>query len=284
MEKYGFEATQETAAAVHARDDRRPDIAVILGSGLGAMADSFLDRVKIPYAELPGFPLPKVPGHAGNLVIGRLNGHTVAALQGRVHYYEGWPLAAVVFPVRVLRALGARILIVTNASGVLHDTLEPGDLMAITDHINLTGSNPLVGVNDDRLGTRFPDMTTAYRPELTEVFLRVAREEGIPLHRGIYVGVRGPSYETPAEVRMLRLLGGDAVGMSTVPEVLAAVHVGFRVCGISCITNLAAGIAKGPLLHAEVEQTAAAARETLVTLLSKAIPRLPLPDQGPAQE
>ena len=273
-ERHGYEDIQETAAAITARYGRTPDVAIVLGSGLGGMAESFRDPMVIPYEELPHFPLPKVPGHAGNLVLGRVNGHTAVAMQGRVHYYEGWPLATVVFPVRVMRALGARALVVTNAAGVLHDTLEPGDLMAITDHINLMGDNPLIGENDQRLGLRFPDMSTAYSARLTEVFLRVAREEGIPLHRGIYAGVRGPSYETPAEVRMLRMLGADAVGMSTVPEVIAAVHMGFEVCAISCITNLAAGIAKGPLNHEEVEETAASARDSLTTLLSKAIPRL----------
>lgn len=275
-ERHGYAAVQAAAAAIRARDGRRPDVAVILGSGLGAFADALGDPTVLPYSAIPHFPETAVSGHAGRLVVGTCGDRVVAAFAGRVHRYEGWPLPVVVFPVRVARALGARALVVTNAAGSLHAGLAPGDLLAITDHINLTGENPLRGPNDDRIGVRFPDMSRAYAPELTDVLTAVAERLQLPLRRGVYVGVPGPSYETAAEVRMLRLLGGDVVGMSTVHEVIAAAHVGLPVCGVSCVTNHTAGIATHPLTHAEVEHVAEHARESFIALLTAAIPALPL--------
>lgn len=279
-ERHGYTAVQEAAAAIRALDARQPDVAIILGSGLGAFADSLADPTVIAYDRIPHFPETAVSGHAGRLVIGTCGGRVVAAFAGRVHRYEGWPLAVVVFPVRVARALGARALIATNAAGSLHAGFAPGDLMAITDHINLTGENPLRGRNDDRFGLRFPDMSRAYAPALTDVLLSVAQGAGIPLHQGVYVGVPGPSYETAAEVRMLRILGGDVVGMSTVHEVVAAAHCGLPACGISCVTNHTAGIATHPLTHDEVQEVAERARESFITLLSAAIPALPLAERS----
>ena len=273
-QKYAFPSVIETRDAVRSRDSRQPAVAVVLGSGLGAFADRLEEATAIPYGSLPHFPQSSVSGHKGNLVIGRLDGVVVVAMQGRVHGYEGYPPEAVVFPIRVLRQLGAETLLVTNASGGLNPAYTPGDLMIIADHINATGANPLLGPNDERLGARFPDMSVAYDPALNARVAAAADEIGLSLREGVYVGVSGPSYETSAEVRMFQKLGGDAVGMSTVHEVIAAVHAGFRVVGLSCITNQATGIGSEPLSHAEVEQTAAEARGAFTTLLRTAIPRL----------
>lgn len=273
-EPYGYDAIQEAAAAVRARDGRTPDVAIVLGSGLGSFADGLSEPTVIPYGELPQFPISTVSGHAGRLVIGRSGGRVVAAMQGRVHRYEGWPLPAVVFPVRVLHALGARALVLTNAAGAVQ--LAPGSLMSISDHINFVGENPLEGPNDPRLGTRFPDMSTAYHPDLRAALARVAKASGILLHEGVYAYSRGPSYETPAEIRALRMLGADAVGMSTIHEAIAAAHLGLPCCGVSCITNLAAGISPTPLSHVEVEETARRVRDTFTALLAAAVPELPL--------
>lgn len=273
---YDWDAIQETAAAIRAIDGRRPDVAVVLGSGLGAFGESLDEAKEIPYGDLPHFPEPSVSGHDGSLVVGTLEGRVVATLKGRVHGYEGWDPQIVVFPVRVMRALGARVLVITNAAGALHAGLAPGDLMALTDHINLTAATPLRGPNDDRIGPRFPDMSRPYDPALRAVVEAEAAKLGIPLRKGVYVGVTGPSYETAAEVRMLRSAGGDAVGMSTVLEVIAAVHAGFRVCGMSCVTNHTAGIAKNPLTHEEVKEVAEKARGAFTALLKGAIPRFPL--------
>lgn len=274
--EHGYEAVQETVAAIRERDDRRPDIALVLGSGLGAFAEELSQAVAIAYDELPHFPVSGVPGHAGRLVMGRLGGRTLVVMQGRVHRYEGWTTAEVVFPVRVMRALGAAALVVTNAAGGVNESFSPGDLMAITDHLNLTGESPLEGPNDDRFGPRFPDMTRAYAPALLDALRRTAQSQGVALREGVYAGVRGPSYETPAEVRMLRALGADAVGMSTVPEVLAAAHMGMPCCGVACITNLAAGITALPLSHDEVKATAGRVQARFRSLLAALIPNLPL--------
>jgi purine-nucleoside phosphorylase len=275
-EKAAPVASGEAATAIRALDARRPDVAVILGSGLGAFADALEDATVIPYGAIPHFPETAVKGHAGRLVIGTCGGRVVAAFAGRVHRYEGWPLPVVVFPVRVAKALGARAVVVTNAAGALHAGLTPGDLMVITDHINLTGENPLKGPNDDRLGLRFPDMSRAYSAELTDVLRRTAAQQGVPLQEGVYVGVAGPSYETAAEVRMLRILGGDVVGMSTVHEVIAAAHAGLKACGVSCVTNHTAGISTTPLTHDEVQETAERVRDAFLALLNHAIPAFPL--------
>lgn len=246
---------------------RRPQVGLILGSGLGGFADRFEDAVAIPYADIPGFPVSKVHGHAGRLVIGRRAGATCVAMQGRVHLYEGWSAAEVGFPARVLIALGAKVLLVTNAAGGLEPTWPPGTLMLIRDHIDLLRDHALRGANDERVGPRFPDMTTAYAAELRGLVRRVAERQGVTLEDGVYVAMPGPTYETPAEVRMLQLLGAQATGMSTVPEVVVARHMGARVIGISCITNQAAGITGAALSHDEVTETAARVRSTFERLL-----------------
>jgi len=254
--------------------DRRPTVGLILGSGLGGFADQLEDAVRVPYGELPGFPVSTVVGHAGTLVVGGMSGVTCVAMQGRVHYYEGHSAATVAFPARVLVALGARTLVVTNAAGGVNASFEPGTLMLIRDHLNLLGDNPLRGENDDRLGPRFPDMTTAYPAALRSLAREAAAELGVTLAEGVYASMSGPTYETPAEVRMLATLGADATGMSTVPEVIVANHMGARVLGISCITNKAAGITGEALSHEEVTETAARIRDTFQGLLRGIIGRL----------
>jgi purine-nucleoside phosphorylase len=247
---------EEAAAALAGRIPLQPKLAIVLGSGLGLLAAEVADGVSIPYSEIPHFPLSTAPGHAGRLIVGTFEGFPVAMMAGRVHMYEGYSAEQVVFPVRLLRLLGAETLIVTNAAGGVNPNFSSGALMLITDHINLTGRNPLVGANDARFGTRFPDMSEAYALELRALAQRAAFETGLPLEEGVYLGLLGPTYETPAEVRMVRTLGGDAVGMSTVLEVIAANHMGMRVLGISCITNMAAGMVPHKLTHDEVMETA----------------------------
>jgi purine-nucleoside phosphorylase len=233
-----FERIEEAAAAVRERFDRRPDVAIILGTGLGRLGAEIETAAAIEYTDIPYFPLSTVESHAGRLLCGTLAGKTVIAMQGRFHRYEGYSLQQVTFPVRVLRALGARTLVVSNACGGMHPLWRAGDLMVIADHINLLGDNPLTGPNDDRLGPRFPDMSNAYDAELRTVARRVALERGIELREGVYVAVTGPNLETRAEYRFLRAIGADVVGMSTVPEVIVAVHAGMRVLGISIITDM----------------------------------------------
>ena len=254
--------------------DRNPCVALILGSGLGSFADRLEDAVKIPYDEITGFPTSSVAGHAGQLVVGQLEGVQCVAMQGRVHYYEGYSMAEVTFPARVMIRLGASTLIVTNAAGGISDGMEPGTLMLIRDHLNLTGDNPLRGRNDPEAGTRFPDMTTAYDADLRNAAHRAAAAVGTELAEGVYVGLSGPTYETPAEVQMLARLGADATGMSTVPEVIVANHMGARVLGISCITNKAAGLSDFPLSHDEVTETAARVRTTFEALLTQILREL----------
>jgi purine-nucleoside phosphorylase len=272
---------RETVAGIRNRYDGQPKIGLILGSGLGAFADTFHERTVIPFNELPHFPCPGVAGHPGNLVLGEAEGVMVAALQGRVHFYEGYSLAEVAYPTRVLAYLGIRQLIVTNAAGGINTLFRPGNLMIISDHINLMGANPLVGTNVDELGERFPDMSEAYDRRMREMALRTAAQKGIPLRQGVYIGLSGPSYETPAEIRMCRALGADAVGMSTVPEVIVANQMGVQVMGISCITNMAAGIVPQRLTHREVIETTERVKEQFVELLRAVIPQLPaLAHQG----
>jgi purine-nucleoside phosphorylase len=245
-----------------------PQIAIILGSGLGALVDDVQVDVAFPYREIPGFPVSTVTGHAGQLVLGTLEGKPVVVMQGRFHAYEGYPMSLVIFPVRVMRALGATSLIVTNAAGGLNPDLNPGDAMLITDHVNVMGNNPLVGPNEDAIGPRFPDLSRAYDPELRALALDVARREGITLRQGVYVAWLGPTYETSAERRYLRLIGGDAVGMSTVPEVIGAKHAGMRVLGLSAITNVATGSPdQPPDSHEEVVAMAKIAGKKLVRLV-----------------
>jgi purine-nucleoside phosphorylase len=260
--------------AVRARTALAPKVGVILGSGLGGFADGLTERVVLPYAQLPGFPVSSVKGHAGQMVLGLLDGAPVVALQGRVHFYEGFAPWQVALPARVLCRLGISALVVTNAAGGIRPDFVPGDLMRITDHVNLSGFNPLVGPNDDRLGPRFPDMSAAYSPALGEVMEQCAAQTGLRLRQGVYVQLSGPSYETPAEIRMLRTLGADAVGMSTVPEVIVAAHMGVPVAGISCITNFAAGLGQRPLDHAEVAETAERVKDAFAALLRAFLPRI----------
>ena len=262
-----FETSAESAASVRARTARVPDVALILGSGLGGYADSLEEAVAIPYDEIPHFHASTVKGHAGRLIVGTRFGLDVVAMQGRVHAYEGLGMHEVVHPLRTMWQLGARTLIVTNAAGGVNPAFRPADLMLISDHLNLTGSSPLVGANDERFGPRFPDMTEAYDPALRRLARTQAERLGVTLRDGVYAGMLGPAYETPAEVRMAAALGGDAVGMSTVPEVIAARHLGMRVLGISCITNVAAGLGEGALDHADVTDVAAQARAAFVSLL-----------------
>jgi len=268
-----YEQLQETAQAIRQRAPGfTPKVGIILGSGLGGFADTLLDRVVLPYAELPHFPHSSVPGHAGRLVLGTLGGEPIVAMQGRVHFYEGYAPWQVAFPARVLCALGIKTLVVTNAAGGIQTGMRPGDLMAILDQINLSGWNPLTGPNDERLGPRFPDMSTAFNPVLTQLLLDTAERLNIPLKKGVYAYLSGPSYETPAEIRALRILGADAVGMSTVPEVIAAAHMGVKVAGVSCITNLAAGIGHKPLSHAEVAEVANQGAAVFSNLLAAFLP------------
>lgn len=267
----GFDALDQIASWLKARYPHQPEIALILGSGLGSIADHLEDAVAIDYHEIPNFPVSTVEGHAGRLVFGKLEGRQVVAMQGRFHYYEGWSLDEVTLPVRVFWRLGAKALIVTNSSGGINPDFRPGDLMLICDHLNLTGQNPLRGHNDSRFGPRFPDMTEAYDFEFRRQAMSAAKDLKMDLYTGIYAGLQGPSYETPAEIRMLRRLGGDAVGMSTVPEVIIANHCGMRVLGISCITNMAAGISDQKLTHDEVTLTAAMARERFTSLIHRVV-------------
>jgi len=248
-----------------------PAIGVILGSGLGDFADLVTEAVSVPYGEIPGFPASHVVGHAGKLVAGNVRGVPAAVLSGRVHFYEGHPMSSVVFPARVLGLLGCRDVIVTNAAGGIDRTFRPGELMLITDHINGFGTNPLIGANEDDLGPRFPDMSDAYRKELRAIALEVARRERIPLKQGVYAGLHGPSYETPAEIRALRRSGANAVGMSTVPEVIALNQMGVGVVGISCITNMAAGVLQQKLVHSEVLETTARVKDRFVRLLASLV-------------
>jgi purine-nucleoside phosphorylase len=247
----------------------QPKLGVILGSGLGGFADTLERATAIDYRELPDFPTSSVVGHAGRLVLGWRGAVPVVVMQGRVHFYEGYQPWQVAFPARVLCRLGIRHLTVTNAAGGINLAFRPGDLMAVTDHLNLAGYNPLIGPNDERLGPRFPDMSHAYDPVYLGVLKAAAAAEGVDLKQGVYASLAGPSYETPAEIRMLRTLGADAVGMSTVPEVIVAVHMGVKVTGISCITNLAAGIGQQKLTHDEVAETANQVKGTFMSLLGR---------------
>lgn len=248
-----------------------PEIGLILGSGLGVLAEEIENPVKIPYEQIPNFPVSTVEGHAGQLVFGALKGANVVAMQGRFHFYEGYDMKKVTFPVRVLKEMGVKTIIVTNAAGGVNESFEPGDLMIISDHINNMGTSPLIGPNDSDLGVRFPDMSQAYSRELRTLAKNAASELGIKVQEGVYVGNTGPAYETPAEVRLARVLGGDAVGMSTVPEVIVANHAGMKVLGISCISNMAAGILDQPLSHDEVMETTEKVKANFLNLVKKIV-------------
>src|SRR2546427_2111432 len=250
-----YERAEKAARLIRARTDADVSVAIVLGSGLGAFADELTDSTSIRYDEIPSFARATVEGHAGRMVIGDTGGVLVAAMQGRFHFYEGYSLEEVTFPIRVLKLLGVRTLILTNAAGTLNVEFTPGSLMAIGDHLNLIGANPLRGQNDERFGPRFPDLTNTYERELQDIVIKEANAMGLEIRRGIYAALAGPSYETPAEIHMVRTLGADAVGMSTVPEAIVARHMNMRVVGISCITNLAAGGSEQPIDHHAVIQT-----------------------------
>ena len=261
------EKLKETVAAIRKVSAVEPEVVLTLGSGLGELGDEVEQRQAIPFSALPHFLRSNVQGHAGNLVHGMLEGKRVCVLQGRYHYYEGHPMDELVYPLRTAFMLGAKTFIVTNAAGGANPAFTAGDLMLITDHINFLGDHPLRGENPEKLGSRFYDMCTAYHPDLVALALRVGKKQGIALREGVYCATLGPSYETPAEIRMVQRWGADAVGMSTVPEVLAAAHMGMRTLGISCITNMAAGILPQPLSHHEVIETSQRVKGTFKQLI-----------------
>jgi len=273
-----FTLADSAAQLVLKRTALRPKIGLVLGSGLGAFADSLTDATRIPYAEIPGFPRSTAIGHAGQMVIGQVTSQAgsvaVAAMQGRVHLYEGYSPQEVTFPIRVFGRMGIRAVVLTNAAGGINLSYSQGALVVIRDHINLQGSNPLVGPNDDRFGVRFPDMTHAYAKEYREIAREEAARLDIPQHEGVYAGLLGPSYETPAEIEYLRRIGADLVGMSTVAEVIAARHMGIKVLAISCVTNMAAGILDQPLSHAEVMETGERVKTIFEALLRAVLPRI----------
>jgi purine-nucleoside phosphorylase len=269
-----FERAKEAAQFILSQTKLRPKIALVLGSGLGAFADEFTGAVKLPYQTIPHFPLSTAIGHAGKLVIGKVGDTPVAAMQGRVHLYEGYSVYQVVFPVRVFARMGVQAVILTNAAGGIQRELTEGRLVLISDHINLQGANPLTGPNDERCGLRFPDMTTAYDKKFRAIAAAEAARAGTTVPEGVYAALAGPSYETPAEIRYLRTIGADLVGMSTVPEVIAARHSGIRVLGISCVTNAAAGVVDRPLVHTEVLEVAERVKGQFIALLKAVIPRI----------
>jgi len=265
----------DTANWIRGKRDVIPRVGLVLGSGLGAFAERLENRVAIPYDEIPNFPVPSgVVGHAGELVLGDVERTPVAVLSGRVHFYEGRPMSDVVFPPRVLARLGVSAVVLTNAAGGVRRTFKPGDLMLISDHVNAFGTNPLVGPNEDALGPRFPDMSRVYDPALRKLAKDTAKRLRIPLREGVYLGNPGPSYETPAEIRMYTRIGADAVGMSTIPEAIALRHAGVRVLGISTITNMAAGILPKPLDHSEVLATTKRVGDRFVRLLTALVPKI----------
>ena len=268
------ERVEHAARSIRAHWAAEARIALVLGSGLGAFADDLQDRVILPYEEVPGFARSTVEGHAGRLVLGTIESVPVVAMQGRFHYYEGYALEEVVFPIRTFGLLGIKSLVLTNAAGGINIGLDQGALMVINDHLNLMCVNPLLGPNDARFGPRFPDMSEVYARDYQEIAVEEARGMNLELRRGIYAALSGPSYETPAEVRMLRTFGADAVGMSTVPEAIVARQMGIKVLGISCITNMAAGVIGEPINHDEVMETGARVHETFKELLRRVIPRL----------
>ena len=269
-----FERASAAADVVLSRTPLRPTIGVVLGSGLGAFADALSDAITIPYSLIPHFPQSTAIGHAGKLVIGKVGGIELAGMQGRVHLYEGYSAQEVAFPIRVFTLMGVKAVILTNAAGGINLNYSQGTLVALRDHINLQGTNPLIGVNDDRFGPRFPDMTRAYDPEFRRFVAEAGKKLGLTLHEGVYLALSGPNYETPAEIHSFRTLGADLVGMSTVPEVLAARHAGLRVLGISCVTNMAAGITGATLSAEEVFETGARVKHDFIALLKAVIPRI----------
>jgi purine-nucleoside phosphorylase len=269
-----YDRAVEAAECVSRRIEQPPDVAIVLGTGLGDFASTLADATSIKVGEIPGWPQPRVVGHEGRLVIGTIARRRVAVLSGRVHFYEGYDLRTATFAIRVLGRLGVKILVLTNAAGGINTTFSQGALMVIDDHINLMGSNPLIGANDERFGPRFPDMSEAYSRRLRAIAVDSAAAVGVNLKHGVYAGLHGPSFETPAEIRYLRAIGADAVGMSTVPEAIVARHMGIEVLGLSCITNMAAGILPQPLSHEEVLETTRRVRHAFIGLLGAIVGRL----------
>jgi purine-nucleoside phosphorylase len=264
----------EAADFIRSKSSHQPRIGLVLGSGLGAFADDLKERVSLPYSTIPHFPVSSAVGHAGNLVIGKVAGIPIAAMQGRVHYYEGHTMLRITFPMRVFCRLGIKGVLLTNAAGGIGPELKPGCLVVLKDHINLQGTNALIGTNEDRFGPRFPDMTEAYARDWRALALEQGKRQGIDICEGIYAAVPGPSYETPAEIRFLRVIGADVVGMSTVAEVVVARHCGMKVLAISVVTNMAAGILDQPINHAEVLEIGQRIKGRLTELLRSLIPRL----------
>jgi purine-nucleoside phosphorylase len=270
----GYLQADKAAKFIFAKTKLRPKIALVLGSGLGAFADEFEEAAKIPYARIPNFPRSTAIGHIGQLVLGKIGGIALAGMQGRIHLYEGYSAKQVAFPVRVFQRMGVKAIIVTNAAGGINLSYSEGALVALRDHINLQGANPLIGPNDDRFGPRFPDMTRAYDTEFRRFVADAGRQLGLNLQEGVYLALAGPNYETPAEIHSFRTLGADLVGMSTVPEVLAARHSGIRVLGISCVTNMAAGITGKSLTAEEVFETGNRVKHRFISLLRAIIPKI----------
>lgn len=268
-----YEKLLKCKEAVRKVTDFEPDIALVLGSGLGGFADNIRIETEIPYSDIPGFPVSTVPGHAGKFIFGYLDDKKIVCMKGRVHFYEGYDISDVVLPARLMQMLGAKILFLTNAAGGLGEGFSAGDLMLITDHVSIFAPNPLIGPNIDELGFRFPDMSEVYKKDLQEVIRSVAAENGIGLKEGVYCQLTGPSFESPAEIRLLGRLGVSAVGMSTVVEAIAANHAGMRVCGVSCISNLAAGISDTALSHEEVQEAADKAAPLFTKLVTESIKR-----------
>ncbi|OIJ15939.1 purine-nucleoside phosphorylase [Anaerobacillus arseniciselenatis] len=269
-----LDKAKETVEFIKKEINVTPEIGLILGSGLGELADEIEERVAIPYEKIPNFPTSTVEGHAGQLVIGKLNGKAVVAMQGRFHYYEGYSMQEVTFPVRVMKLLGVSKMIVTNACGGMNPDFAPGDLMIITDHLNMTGDNPLIGPNHGDFGPRFPDMSTAYTREYIPILEEVAASVGINLQKGVYAAISGPTYMTGAELIMLRKMGGDVVGMSTVPEVIVARHMDMNVIGISCITDMAIGEEIEGVTHEQVMETATRTKPKFIQLVKEALPKI----------
>jgi purine-nucleoside phosphorylase len=269
-----FSRAEEAAAFIRGKSNLRPRIALVLGSGLGGFGDRLTDAVHIPYADIPHFPRPTAEGHAGQLVIGKLGHAPIACMQGRVHFYEGYTMREVTFPVRTFGRLGIKALVLTNAAGGINESYTQGCLVVLKDHLNFQGANPLHGMNDDRFGPRFLDLTQAYYRPYRQIALEAGKRVGLDMFEGVYAALPGPSYETPAEIRMLRTLGADVVGMSTVAEVIVARHMNLRVLAISCVTNLAAGILDQPLSHAEVLETGERIKGKFIQLLEAIMPQV----------
>jgi len=266
---------REACKVIEARGGETPDIALILGSGLNSLAEELEKAISISYGDLPGFSVSTAPGHTSQMVIGDLEGHRIMALKGRFHYYEGYEMAQIIHPIRLLKVLGCSRLLLTNAAGAVNRSFSAGNLMLITDHINFTGQNPLIGKNAEDFGPRFPDMSECWSGELNQIFRNAAANRGIQLREGVYVWFTGPSFETPAEIRMVSIIGGDAVGMSTVPEAIIAAHCGIQTAGISCISNMAAGILDRPITAEEVIETGASASADFKALIKEFLRLLP---------